>query len=140
MAFNIILGAGDVGQLLVESNKIDLICFTGSTVVGKKIAKICEDTLKPIILELGGKDPMIVLEDANLHRAIEAALFGGLNNAGQACISIEEVFIEKNIFNTFSNKISERIKNMIAGENNNDEIGSIITEQNYEKINESCLN
>ena len=84
--------------MLVESNKIDVLCFTGSTKVGKIIARQCSETLKPVILELGGKDPLIVLKDANLNRAVESALFGGYSNAGQTCISVEEIFIEDTIF------------------------------------------
>ena len=134
-AFQIIYGAGDVGQMLVRSLKNDLICFTGSTKVGKKIAKECAENLKPIILELGGKDPMIILKDANQRRALEAALFGGLSNAGQACISIEKIYIEDDIFNEFTEKISNKVRNMSAGNNPEDSIGCIITPENYDKIN-----
>ena len=134
-AFQVIYGAGNVGQMLVESDKNDLICFTGSTAVGKKIAKLCAENLKPVILELGGKDPMIILKDANQRRALESALFGGLSNAGQACISVEQIFIESEIFDEFTNQISDRIKNMKAGNDKDDDIGCIITPENYKKIN-----
>ena len=81
-AFNIVLGAGDIGEILVESAKVDVICFTGSSRVGKIIAQKCASLLKPVILELGGKDPMVVLKDANINRTIESALFAGFSNAG----------------------------------------------------------
>ena len=80
-AFQVIYGDGNIGEMLVESTKNDLICFTGSTKIGKIIAQKCANNLKPIILELGGKDSMIILKDANQRRALEAALFGGLSNA-----------------------------------------------------------
>ena len=99
------------------------------------MAKECAKTLKPVILELGGKDPMIILKDANQRRALEAVLFGGLSNAGQACISVEQVYVEDDIFNDFTNKISNRIKSMSAGDNFDDTIGCIITPENYDKIN-----
>jgi len=134
-AFQVIYGEGNVGQMLVQSDKNDLICFTGSTAVGKKIAAECAKTLKPIILELGGKDPMIILKDANQRRALESALFGGLSNAGQACISVEQVFVEDTIFDEFTEKISHKIKSMSAGDNADDSIGCIITPENYNKIN-----
>ena len=134
-AFQVIYGAGDVGEMLVKSTKNNLICFTGSTKVGRKIAEECAKNLKPVILELGGKDPMIILKDANQRRALEAALFGGLSNAGQACISIEQIYVEDDIFNEFTDKISNRIKNMSAGNNSDDSIGCIITPENYDKIN-----
>ena len=133
-AWSIIHGDANAGQSLIKSSKVDIISFTGSTEVGKEIAKQCSETLKPVILELGGKDPMIILEDANIDRAIESAIFGGLNNAGQACISVEEVFVEKKLFKTFCNKLSDKIKNMSAGSNAEDHIGSIITKGNYKKI------
>ena len=78
-AFQIIIGGADVGGSIVKNNNIDIICFTGSTSVGRIIAKQCAETLKPCILELGGKDPMIILNDANIHRAVESAIFGGMS-------------------------------------------------------------
>ena len=106
-AFQVIHGSGDVGEMLVKSNNNDLICFTGSTAVGKTIAEECAKNLKPTILELGGKGPMIILKDANQRRALEAALFGGLMNAGQSCISVENIYVEEVIFDEFSKKISD---------------------------------
>ncbi len=133
-AWSIINGDGDVGQLLIESSKVDIISFTGSTVVGKKIARQCSETLKPLILELGGKDPMIILEDADIDRAINSAIFGGLNNAGQACISVEEVFVDKKLYHLFCDNIADKVRGMSAGSNASDHIGSIVTKENYKKI------
>ena len=134
-AFQVINGGGSVGQMLVNSDNNDLICFTGSTAVGKMIAEECAKKLKPTILELGGKDPMIILKDANQRRARESALFGGLSNAGQACISIEHIYVEQKIYDEFLEKISDRIKNMSAGNSSDDSISCIITPENYTKIN-----
>ena len=111
-AFQIVNGAGDIGSILVESNLTDVISFTGSTKVGLQIAKICSLTLKPCILELGGKDPMIVLKDASIKRAVESALHAGLFNSGQTCISTEEVYVEDDIFDEFVSKLSIRIKDI----------------------------
>ena len=135
-AFNIIIGAGDVGQMLVNSKDIDIICFTGSTKVGKLIAEKCSETLKPVILELGGKDPLIVLKDANLKRAVESALFAGYSNAGQTCISVEEVFVEDVIYERFVKDISSKVRSMSAGFEDNMEIGSMIMESNCNKVRE----
>ena len=135
-AFQIINGKGDIGSLLIKSNLTDIISFTGSTEVGLQIAKICSETLKPCILELGGKDPMIVLKDASMKRAIESALHAGLFNAGQTCISTEEVYVENDIFDEFVLKLSDRIKNIKSGGNDNDEVGPIITPETNKKINE----
>ena len=135
-AFQVIIGDGLIGNLLVESNKIDMICFTGSTTVGKIIAEKCGKLLKPVILELGGKDPMIILKDANMNRAVNAALFGGLTNAGQTCISTEDIYIEEDIFDIFVEKIKVKIENLHAGNSENNQIGAMIMPGNTEKVME----
>ena len=131
-AFQIIIGGADVGESIVKNNNIDIICFTGSTSVGRIIAKQCAESLKPCILELGGKDPMIVLNDANIHRTVESAIFGGMSNAGQTCISTEEVFVEDGIYNNFVEKISNRIKSIKSGSMG--DYGSMIVAQNADKV------
>ena len=135
-ALQIINGTGDVGRILVESNDVDIICFTGSTNVGKMIAKKCAEPLKPVVLELGGKDPMIVLKDANIHRASESAAFGGLSNAGQTCISTEEVFVEDPVFDEFVSGISDKVKNMSSGDSDSEDLGPMIVDENRDKVNE----
>ena len=135
-AFNIVLGDSRVGKILVESNKIDMICFTGSTKVGKIIAKTCAETLKPVILELGGKDPLIVLKDADLKRAVESSLFAGFSNAGQTCISVEDVFVENVVFEKYVNIITKRVESMSSGNDDAMEIGSMIMEPNCNKVRE----
>ena len=131
-AFQVVIGGADVGESIVKNNNIDIICFTGSTSVGRIIAKQCAESLKPCILELGGKDPMIVLNDANIHRAVESAIFGGMSNAGQTCISTEEVFVEDGIYNNFVEKISNRIKSIKSGSMG--DYGSMIVAQNADKV------
>ena len=135
-AFSVVLGGGEVGGMIVQSSKVDAICFTGSTKIGKLIAKQCAETLKPVILELGGKDPLIVLKDADKQRAIEAILFGGLSNAGQTCISVEEVYIEHEMFDFYIEKLSTRIKNMSSGDDAGMELGSMIMKENCIKVKE----
>ena len=78
---------------------------------------------------------MIILKDENQRRALESAIFGGFSNAGQACISIEQIYIEHDIFDEFTEKISARVKEMTAGNTSNSSIGCIITSENYDKIN-----
>src|SRR5207253_655928 len=80
------------GGALVDS--VDMLHFTGSTEVGRGLMERGAKRLLPLTLELGGKDPMIVLEDANLERAANAAVFGAMQNAGQTCISLERVYVE----------------------------------------------
>ena len=75
--------------------------FTGSTETGKHVMERAAKTLTPVSLELGGKDPMIVLDDADLERASNAALFWSMQNAGQTCISVERVYVEEPIYDEF---------------------------------------
>src|SRR5206468_11615537 len=91
-----VFGYGDTGQHLIEL--ADMICFTGSVETGRKVAARCGQLLKPTTLELGGKDPMIVLRDADLERASSACVYGGLVNAGQVCISVERVYVEGPVY------------------------------------------
>ena len=135
-AFNIVMGGGDAGKTIVDCENIDIICFTGSTAVGKSIAEKCSKTLKPVILELGGKDPMIVLKDANIKRSIESALFAGYSNAGQTCISVEEIFVEKEIFNTYVELISGKVKALSSGNDASMQIGPMIMTENCNKVKE----
>ena len=129
-----IYGSGDVGNQLVEHHDINMICFIGSTKIGKIIAYKCAQSLKPYILELGGKDPMIILDDANIERATNAALWGGLTNAGQTCISVERIIIEKKIMKTFCKHLTKKIKEMSSGPNKENDIGPITIPEGFNKI------
>lgn len=95
----VIQGGPDVGAKLIET--VDCVFFTGSTTVGKKVAAKCGELLKPCILELGGKAPMIVLEDADLERAARACVWGRFAHSGQHCIAIERVYVDKKIEDAF---------------------------------------
>jgi acyl-CoA reductase-like NAD-dependent aldehyde dehydrogenase len=96
-----------VGSALVDS--VDMLHFTGSTDVGKRLMERGAQRLLPLTLELGGKDPMIVLRDANLERAANAAVWGALQNAGQTCISIERVYVESDAYEPFVAKVVEKV-------------------------------
>lgn len=113
--FRIVSGGSRAGGALVESENTDLICFTGSTEVGKNIIKKCADRLKPFILELGGKDPMIVSEDADLERAANGALWGSLHNSGQTCISVERIYVVEPVHEKFIARLQEKIKGIEQG-------------------------
>ena len=131
--FQPVYGAGEVGSALVNSPQTDVICFTGSTAVGRKIAQACAPLFKPVILELGGKDPMIILEDADINRTVEAAIWGGLSNAGQTCISVEQIFAHEKIYPKIVEKLSEEIKNKKSGVGDTP-IGAISVDVSLEKI------
>ena len=96
-------GRGDTGAALVDH--VDMIMFTGSTRIGRNVAARAADRLIPVSLELGGKDPMIVCADANLDRAVNAAATFGLGNCGQACTSVERIYVENAVYDEFVDKL-----------------------------------
>ncbi|HEX6046091.1 MAG TPA: aldehyde dehydrogenase family protein [Pyrinomonadaceae bacterium] len=92
----IVTGDGSTGAALVDAG-VDRIMFTGSVATGKKVAEAASKHLTPVVLELGGKDPMIVLEDAHLENAARAAIWGAFCNSGQACASVERCYVHESI-------------------------------------------
>ena len=131
--FQIVYGGGEIGNKLVTSNHTDIICFTGSTAVGRKIAEACALLLKPVILELGGKDPMIILDDADIDRSVEAAIWGGFSNAGQTCISVERIYVQEALYPKIVTKLSDEIKCITSGQGDTF-LGAISVDGSLEKI------
>jgi len=130
-----VYGYGEIGAAIVDSSKTDMICFTGSVEIGRKIGIACAEKLKPVILELGGKDPMIVLEDANLERAASAAVWGGFSNCGQTCISTERVYVVEKIADKFIELIKSKTDALSIGPNKVDsEVGALVSEGQHEKV------
>ncbi len=115
---------------------VDMIAFTGSTNVGIGIGKSCIEDLKPCTLELGGKDPMIVLEDAKLERAVNAAVFGSLMNTGQTCISIERIYVVDSVYDEFVTKVVEKTRSLTVGEDEdfNTDVGSMTSEEQLNEV------
>src|SRR5437868_2202485 len=106
-------GRGGTGAALIEH--VDMIMFTGSTRTGRKVAEAAARRLIPASLELGGKDPMIVLSDADLERAANFATYYSMQNAGQTCISIERVYVEESVYQEFVDKVSEKVRALRVG-------------------------
>jgi acyl-CoA reductase-like NAD-dependent aldehyde dehydrogenase len=106
-------GRGETGAALVEH--VDMIMFTGSTRTGRKVAEAAAQRLIPASLELGGKDPMLVLADADLERAANFATYYSMQNAGQTCISIERVYVEEPVYDEFVAKVSEKVRALRVG-------------------------
>src|SRR5262249_16326838 len=102
-AFQVATGRGETGAALIE--QVDMIMFTGSTRTGRKVAEAAGRRLIPSSMELGGKDPMIVLSDADLERAANLAVYYSMQNAGQTCISIERVYVEEPVYDEFVAKV-----------------------------------
>jgi acyl-CoA reductase-like NAD-dependent aldehyde dehydrogenase len=104
----------EIGDTLIEG-KPDKIFFTGSTATGKVILEKAAKYLIPVELELGGKDPMIVFEDANLERAVNAAIWGSLFNCGQVCVSLERIYVQESVYDEFVKRVVENVKNIKQG-------------------------
>ncbi|MCI0650461.1 MAG: aldehyde dehydrogenase family protein [Planctomycetes bacterium] len=110
----IVHGADEVGKALVEA-EVDLIAFTGSRETGKKILAAAAQGLKRVILELGGKDPMIVLDDADLDKAAKFAVMNAFRNAGQVCVSTERIYVDEKIAADFEAKVAELTARLKVG-------------------------
>jgi acyl-CoA reductase-like NAD-dependent aldehyde dehydrogenase len=111
--FQVATGRGETGAALIE--QVDMIMFTGSTRTGRKVAEAAARRLIPCSLELGGKDPMIVLADADLERAANTAVYYSMQNAGQTCISIERVYVEAPVYDEFLGKVTDKMRALRVG-------------------------
>ena len=110
----VVTGAGATGAALAKS-AVDKIAFTGSAATGKRVMMAAAERLTPVLLELGGKDPMIVADDADLDKAAEACVYGGLTNAGQACISVERVYVLDAVHDQFVDKVVAQVRELKTG-------------------------
>lgn len=108
--------AGEVVGALIDNPHIRRINFTGSTHVGRIIAKRAAEHLKPVLLELGGKAPMIVLDDADLDEAVKAAAFGAFMNQGQICMSTERIIVVDSVADAFVEKFAAKVRTMAVGD------------------------
>jgi acyl-CoA reductase-like NAD-dependent aldehyde dehydrogenase len=111
--FQVAVGGAETGTALVDA--VDFVMFTGSTATGKKVMARAAETLTPVSLELGGKDPMIVLADADVERAANAATYYALQNGGQTCVSVERVYVEAPIYDRFVDAVTERVRALRQG-------------------------
>jgi succinate-semialdehyde dehydrogenase/glutarate-semialdehyde dehydrogenase len=111
-------GGGKVGAAIVDSPEVGKVFFTGSVEVGRGIAEACAKQLKGATLELGGKDPMLVLSDANVSHAVGGAAWGGFANMGQTCAGIERVYVMHDIAAEFIDGVVQRAKAMKIGDPN----------------------
>lgn len=134
---NVVTGDGkDVGTPLVENPDIKLITMTGSTATGKKIMAAAANTLKEVRLELGGKAPFIVMEDADLEKAAEAAVLARFTNAGQVCTSNERTYVHAAIYDKFSALVRKKIDALKVGNplDPSTDMGPKVSLQELEKV------
>jgi benzaldehyde dehydrogenase (NAD) len=123
--------AADVVGALIDHPQVRRINFTGSTAVGRIIAKRAAEQLKPVLLELGGKAPLIVLEDADLDEAVKAAAFGAFMNQGQICMSTERIIVVDAIADSFIERLAAKATQLNAGQ-----LGSVIDERAERYVDE----
>lgn len=133
----IVQGGGEVGQALIEARP-DKVFFTGSVFTGRHVAEACAPLLIPSVLELGGKDAMLVLADANLETASSAAVWGSYSNCGQVCLSVERLFVEESVSEAFIQKCVEKTKKLRLGPGSDlsTEIGPLIRPQHVQRMSE----
>ncbi len=129
----VVSGDGETGAALVEAG-VDKISFTGSVRTGRRIGEICGRRLIPCTLELGGKDPMIVCADADLERAANGAVFGAFTNAGQACVSIERVYVVDAVHDEFVRRVVEKTAQLRQGADGEFDVGPMIFAPQLERV------
>ncbi|HEY7454337.1 MAG TPA: succinic semialdehyde dehydrogenase [Thermoleophilaceae bacterium] len=111
--YQVLPGYGETAAAMID--EVDFVMFTGSTATGKKVMARAADTLTPVSLELGGKDPMIVCSDADLQRAANAAVHYSMQNAGQTCVSTERVYVEEPIYDDFVRLVTDKVSELRQG-------------------------
>jgi acyl-CoA reductase-like NAD-dependent aldehyde dehydrogenase len=133
----VIQGGGEVGQALIDAAP-DKVMFTGSVATGRRVAEACAKRLIPSVLELGGKDAMIVLADANVHVAASAAVWGSYTNCGQVCLSVERLFVEEAIEEKFLTLCVEKTKKLRLGPGCDPatDVGPLIRPQHVQRMSD----
>jgi acyl-CoA reductase-like NAD-dependent aldehyde dehydrogenase len=131
----ILQGSGGIGAAIIDAGPAKVF-FTGSVATGRRIAETCASKLIPSVLELGGKDAMIVLADADLDVASSAAVWGGFTNCGQACLSVERIYVEQPVAEKFVQLCIEKTKKLRLGSSKDAEsdIGPMIRPRQIEKV------
>ncbi|HEY1654627.1 MAG TPA: aldehyde dehydrogenase family protein, partial [Candidatus Tumulicola sp.] len=138
---NVVTGSGrDLGAWLVEHPGVDKIAFTGSTNTGKVVAASAAQTLKRVTLELGGKSPSVVFDDANVDAAVAGALYGIYYNAGQACDARSRLLVQAGVYDRFVEAFVEKARKLKVGDPEDvaTHIGAITMREQYDKIRNYC--
>jgi acyl-CoA reductase-like NAD-dependent aldehyde dehydrogenase len=127
----VVQGEGDVGEALVRHRGIAAVVFTGSAEVGRMVARAAAERLCPTVLELGGKDAMLVLDDADLDRAVDGALWGVFTNCGQACAGIERIAVPSGLHDVFVERLVARSEELNLGRGTDPgvDLGPLVSEE-----------
>ncbi|MBV9886936.1 MAG: aldehyde dehydrogenase family protein [Acidobacteria bacterium] len=131
----IVQGGAEVGRALIDATP-DKILFTGSVETGRRVAEACAACLIPTVLELGGKDAMVVLADANLEIAASGAVWGSFTNCGQVCLSVERIFVEQSVAEKFAALCVEKTKKLRLGHGSDPttDVGPLIRPQHVQRM------
>lgn len=130
-------GDGTVGAALVQADGVNMVAMTGSSDTGRKIVSSCSSTLKRVILELGGKDPMIVFSDADMSKAASDAVTYSLYNTGQVCCAVERIYVQESIKDEFEQKVVKLAKEYAVGNGLDDSsnVGPMVSKMQYDIVN-----
>ncbi|HKL88175.1 MAG TPA: aldehyde dehydrogenase family protein [Salinibacter sp.] len=133
---NIVNGAGETGQNLVEHPEVDAVAFTGSYEVGTSIAETCGRLNKRVSLEMGGKNPMIVMDDADLDLALEGVIWGAFGTTGQRCTATSRLICQEGIHDEFVQMIADEADSLVLGDGNEDDtdVGPLINQAALNKV------
>jgi len=135
--FNVVTGPGaEVGEALARHRDVDMIAFTGSTEVGRKLSELGAGSVKKVSLELGGKAPFIVFEDANLEAAAEGAVVGGLVNNGQDCANATRFYVHSSIAEKYQEILVDKLKKVLVGDplNPNTDMGPLVSAAQRDRV------
>ncbi|GAB7387736.1 aldehyde dehydrogenase family protein [Bacillaceae bacterium] len=134
--FNLVLGDGRAGGRIVAHPDVDKISFTGGSATGRRIYEECARSLKRVSLELGGKSPLLVFADADLHAAVDWALFGAFFNQGQVCVASSRLLVQRKIFPSFVEALRERSQRLRIGDplDEKTEMGPLVSEAHLKKV------
>jgi betaine-aldehyde dehydrogenase len=135
--FNVVQGAAEVGKALVNAPEIKKVSFTGEVGTGQKVMSAAAASLKEVTMELGGKSPLIVFDDANIDEAVTAAMLGNFYTQGEICTNCTRVFVHENIYEKFIEKLVKRTKeNIIVGDtlNMDTNFGALINEKHMNLV------
>ena len=122
--FQVVTGFGETGAALCRAG-VDKVAFTGSPATGKKIMAACAETLTPVLIEAGGKDALLVDQDADVTAAADAAVWGGMSNAGQTCTGVERVYVHEKVYDDFVAKVVGLAGSVRPGADPDADIGPI---------------
>lgn len=134
----VVQGGGEVGEALVLAPGTAKLVFTGSGETGRKVAALAGERLRPVTLELGGKDPMLVFEDADLDRAVAGAVWGAFANCGQVCSGVERIYVARPLQETFVEELVRRASALRIGRGDElrTELGPLISEEARARVEE----